>query len=83
MPFSASGAARSTSSRYHELPPSISVSPGDKSGANFSIVEATYAAGTINQIWRGDSSAAMTASGLSAAIAPSDCSALTASGLMS
>ena len=48
-----SGPARSTSSRYHELPPSMSVSPGDSSGASLAIVSSTNAAGTIIQMWRG------------------------------
>ncbi len=57
MPWSAaSGAARSTSSWYHELPPSMIVSPDASSGARAPIVESTNAAGTMIQTARGTSS---------------------------
>ena len=55
--------ARSTSSRYHELPPSMIVSPGESSGANASIVSPTKAAGTMIHTWRGAASASTTSCG--------------------
>ena len=54
---------RSMSSRYHELPPSMIVSPRSSSGASSAIVSPTKAAGTIIHMWRGASSWATSSAG--------------------
>ena len=62
--------ARSTSSRYHELPPSMIVSSGAINGASRSIVDPTKAAGTMIHTCRGRSIAAITSSSVRAPLAP-------------